>query len=422
MRRLTRLLVVAAAVVLFAAGSNAGANDRTTSDQPDEQIGPQVHLVYAVPAGGADRGLDTNGTIAGWVNDFNDWLSIQTGGVRIRIDTFQGQPDITFLPLKETDAQLDGMGQAAPAQIFGELSDAGLNDPQKRYLVIEEGSDNFGWCGFSYLNSEGVVFLDSCDYTSWMDALVGHEMFHLLGAVNTCAPHAVAPGEVGDDPNDLMSFYVPTLGTAKLDPGNDDYWGPPGDDNLPASCPDNANVADSDYLTSHPFFPVQVTAGAGGEVTLTLPDESQSCSAGTPCSATVRTGTTLTLSATPDANEHFVGWSGACGAAAECTPTVTGPLTLSAAFAPDPILALKVAGSGHVDVVGYGERCARRCSYQLGYEQTTALKETPSKGWRFKGWAGICHGAKQTCRVNLRQRAALTAVFAKLKAKPKPKR
>jgi hypothetical protein len=75
------------------AGAEVLQSTRVTVDQPDEQDGPQIHFVYAVPAGGIDRSFDVDGTLDRWAANFNDWLAAQTGGVRLRLDTFGGVLD-----------------------------------------------------------------------------------------------------------------------------------------------------------------------------------------------------------------------------------------------------------------------------------------------------------------------------------------
>src|SRR5258705_6154820 len=137
-------LAVAAVVVLslcvggpHAAEARPFASlDRIFADRPDEALGPQVHLVYAVPSGSQDGALDTNGTIAAWMATFNDWFAAATGGVRLRVDTFAGQPDVSFLRLPETDTALTAQGAFANDMIYTELRVAGFSDPTKTYAVI----------------------------------------------------------------------------------------------------------------------------------------------------------------------------------------------------------------------------------------------------------------------------------------------
>ncbi|MEP6812289.1 MAG: hypothetical protein ABI990_04810 [Actinomycetota bacterium] len=92
---------------------------------------------------------------------FNDWLAAGTGGVRVRVDTFAGQPDVSFIRLLETDATLTGQGSAANDAILGELRAARLADPNKAYAVVEEGGSNAcGWGGGG--RPLGVLHLHAC--------------------------------------------------------------------------------------------------------------------------------------------------------------------------------------------------------------------------------------------------------------------
>ena len=257
------LSVIAVGVFTFAvvgvpaADARPSALERVFGDRPDEAVGPQIHLVYAVPSDAKDGALDTNGTIGSWMAAFNDWFAASTGGVRLRVDTFAGQPDVTFLKLPETDAALAAQGGFANDLIYTELRVAGLSDPDKTYAVVEQGGNN-GACGWGGGGRPlGVLYLtaatsgNSCASIAWQFVL-GHEIFHVLGAVNSCATHYAA-GHVSDLTSDLMYPYA-YPGTPLLDPGHDDYYGPPGDDHLPPSCPPSANVANSLFLTSHPFL------------------------------------------------------------------------------------------------------------------------------------------------------------------------
>ncbi|MDM8526239.1 DUF4114 domain-containing protein [Desulfococcaceae bacterium HSG8] len=68
-----------------------------------------------------------------------------------------------------------------------------------------------------------------------------------------------------------------------------------------------------------------------GTVTSTAPDAAINC--GEACSASYNEGTTVTLSATPDENSTFVGWSGECTGTGDCQVTMDEAKTLTATFA-----------------------------------------------------------------------------------------
>jgi hypothetical protein len=406
------LVVFAADVALGATGASAAA--RVAVDQPDEQVGPQIHLVYAIPAGGTDEGLDANGTLNRWVATFNDWLAAQTGGVKLRIDTAGGVADTTFIQLKESDAQIQSMGMAGTVLIENEIATAGLDDPFKRYQIVYEGADNFGFCG-NAIGKASVVFLESCNVSDWLSMLIGHEIFHLLGAVNQCAPHYGTYEETTDNPNDLMAFFVPFQDSALLDPGHDDYWGPAGDNHLPTSCPASANVANSDYLTSHPFFTVQVHSGEGGAVTLT-PDSTSSgtCTPSEPCSTFFAASSQITVSPLPEDGFHFVRWDGAtCPTEGDCTLSVAADSTITATFAADPYLRLRIRGAGRVRIPGLEESCTTTsCRYQMPYKIPTRLFAVAKPGAHFTGWTGKCKTKHTQCSVSLTADSTLTANFA----------
>jgi hypothetical protein len=417
-------LFLAALVAFTVVGvgvAGAAAADRVTTDLPDEQVGPQIHFVYALPAGGTDRGLDVDGTLNRWAGMFNDWLAAQTGGVRVRIDTAGGVADTTFIQLKESDAEIESMGMAGTVQIENEIAAAGLNNPFKQYVIVYEGADNFGFCG-NAIGNASVVFLESCNVSDWLSMLIGHEIFHLLGAVNPCAPHYGTYDETTDNPNDLMAFGVPFQDSAQLDPGHDDYWGPPGDDHLPASCPASANVANSDYLTSHPFATVQIHSGDGGAVALS-PESSSSgtCTPSQPCSTFFAVGSQFTLSPLPDDGFHLVGWEGAnCPPTqSDCTLGVAGDANITATFAADPYLSIRIRGAGRVRIPDLQQSCTKTsCRYQMPYTTPTKLIAVAKPGSHFTGWAGHCKGKRIQCTVSL---IASSTVTASLKHNPPAK-
>ena len=74
---------------------------RATEEPADDVRGPQIHFVYAVPADGLDRELDSNGAIARSVQLFLKWLELETGGPTRRVDTAGGELDVTFVRLEQ---------------------------------------------------------------------------------------------------------------------------------------------------------------------------------------------------------------------------------------------------------------------------------------------------------------------------------
>ena len=410
MRRVPVVLALLLTALVLAGG--AQALDRATADRPDEAVGPQVHVVYVVPADRPDLGLDMNGTIASWVGTFNDWLANQTGGVRVRFDTFQGQPDISFIRLAEPDASLSAQAGTENYSILNELGNAGLITPTKKYLVIVEGT-NSGACGWgggpvAALYLDGTQAGISCSNLPW-PMVVGHEVFHALGAVDACAPHYL--GGHTSDAGDLMSALELTA-FPTLDPGHDDYYGPPGDDHLPATCPAGANTANSPFLTSHVFYRLSVAIAGSGEVQVA--PVGSNCSTPT-CEVDVEAGGQIELFTAPDPDFHFAGWTGgSCSGAGDCKLTVNGDTSVNATFAANPYLTVKIRGKGRVEIPGIGFTCTKpACRTQdVPYGEKTAVRAVPAKGSRFAGWSGPCHGARPVCNITTSAAATLAATFA----------
>src|SRR4051794_40333796 len=420
MRSRALVLAVAACVaLLFAAAAGAQSLlDRTSTDRADEAIGPQIHAVYAVPSDGPDAALDTSGTLGAWLTGFNGWFARQTGGTTLRLDTAGGTPDVTFLHLSETTAALAGRAEAAVRAVYGDLVRAGLSDPTKKYVVAIPGVGDPNVCGIATQSGPlALVFVNHCSGVR-REFVAGHELLHTLGAVDACGAHADATGHVSGGEDDLMYAYTQPLDVEPLlDPGHDDYWGPAGDNHMPASCPASANVANSIWLTSHPFYRVVVTGAAHGSIELRRSGEStDECTAAEPCAEVVQGGAVLDL--TPDADDgyRFVGWTGVSCSDADCSVTVAANATIGATFVPEPHLAIAVTGAGRVSVPALETSCTKRCDLALPYQEATVLRPPAAKGSRFAGWSGACHGTAVTCSVTLSADSAATARFAK----PKP--
>ena len=260
MRRGLVALVCAGA---FAAPADA-ALPRSAVDRLDEVQGPQIHVVYAVPADGVDRRLDETGALEGSVGSFQGWLAAETGGPNLRLDTYQGSLDVSFFRLAATDAAVASRGAFVREAVESELRGAGFDRRDRIYAVYYDGSSTYA-CGGAFwppqLNGNAVVMYlrgrpsgVMCELngfaaatappTYWEYAML-HDILHGLGMVPTCAPHHHLSGHVSDFANDLMwAGNQPWQFPAHLDIGRDDYYG--------HGRTDCADLARSPYLTSNP--------------------------------------------------------------------------------------------------------------------------------------------------------------------------
>lgn len=234
---------------------------RHTTDMPDELGGKQVHFLYVLPADGVDEALDTNGAIARSISAIQTWIASQTGGRRLRIDTYQGAPDVTFYRMPQTDATIAASGAYVRDRIEAQLKDAGFNAGGKIYAVFYGGSSTYACGGGAWPPTlPGIVAAQylkgtppgappcalnpvgaSATSPGYEDFAMLHEILHTIGIVGSCAPHHTRAGHVSDDPRDLMYAGDQPWRPSLLDVGHDDYYG-----HSIAGCPD---LATSGWLT-----------------------------------------------------------------------------------------------------------------------------------------------------------------------------
>ena len=340
------LAAIVATGALSASDDSAAATavrDRVVTDMPDDISGPQVHFLYVVPSDGADAQLDTNGGMEQSIARIERWFVTQAEKQGLRVDTYKGVPDITFVRLPHSGAQATA-SNPWPLWVMGEdLVAAGFSDQAKVYAAFYDGPSSWA-CGGAYspaLRKLGAMYLQAhptndprpcrdapgfgtgTDRPGYFEIGLLHEILHVIGFSPPCAPHASAsafPDHVNDSPTDLM--YGPDAthtaywnwANAVLDFNRDDYY--------------RANVSGCRDLSSSPYLAalqsVSVTVSGPGTVT--------SSPAGIDCpgSCNAMFQRAVTLTATPSADAKFRGWTGACSGTATCV--VTGEGSASASF------------------------------------------------------------------------------------------
>jgi hypothetical protein len=272
--------------VSTAAGSVLQALPRATSDRPDDFSGKQVHVFYVVPSDGVDRGLDTaaSGGIPSSVASWQAWLKGQTAGRGIRVDTYQGQPDITFFRLAASDAAVASHGAFVREQIENELRPAGFNVPGRIYAVYYDGGSTWSCGGAGPMPTTGgsvtAIYLQGTppgapgcatnplggSPPGYLEFAMLHEIVHTMGFVPSCAPHVTLVDHASDSRYDLMWAGNQPWGTnepdkMQLDVGHDDYY--------LAGIPGCRDMSVSPYLAGEPGAPA-LTSATGGNNAVAL--------------------------------------------------------------------------------------------------------------------------------------------------------
>ncbi len=209
--------------------------ERSLTDRPDDVDGPQIHAVYAVASDGEDANLDRSGRIGWSLSATVDWLEDKLGR-RLRVDTYNGEVDVTYLRLPESVAEMQGRNVDALRNAIHEQS---WFNPEKTYAVYYSGPTNDA--GGKRSGAFAAVFSDSRGvdrahyfvtrepgFLGALENTMAHELFHTMGAVDeTCAMNPSADGysHVGDDDTYLMaSDRRRGRILTQIDASRDDYY------------------------------------------------------------------------------------------------------------------------------------------------------------------------------------------------------
>ena len=172
---------------------SAAATSRFVIDQADDLTGYQIRMFYVVPADGTDRGLDTNGRIATWLDQASAYTKRKIG-LTPAFDTYKNIYDIGFLKSKYSLAELasnplEKLRSEVTTSQLGALKVAGF---------IIDGDISPGLCGLAQRPSD--VFFVTLAPGCWKDTpyyneeipetfiarVIVHEWFHTLGVKHIC--------------------------------------------------------------------------------------------------------------------------------------------------------------------------------------------------------------------------------------------
>ena len=192
------------------------SDTRVTSDQVDVVTGFQVKPIYVVPSDGVDHSYDTNGYIAGVLNEGNNYLREQIG-YSVPIDKNATGYDIQYLKSNLSTAYIQS-AQDLLEKLLTEstaLENPGAN--RKDYIffidtnILRDGAA-CGYAGRPGISAvvaigKGVVNGAICtgkslNFNDYAAASWPHELFHNFGVSHT-----------PDDPCDFMRGNPETPGT-----------------------------------------------------------------------------------------------------------------------------------------------------------------------------------------------------------------
>ncbi len=165
-------------------------------------------------------------------------------------------------------------------------------------------------------------------------------------------------------------------------------------------------------------FPLDVSTTGAGAVT-TSPS-GVSCGNGlTDCAETFDTGTSVILTATPDANYEVYSWTGAAGCTAGmrmCSVLMTQARSVAVEFRRQYTVTVVPGGSGSGTVTGGSINCPGTCSATLFQGAGITLTEAPGTAATgsqhiFGGWGGACTGSATSCPLTMDADKTVDASF-----------
>jgi hypothetical protein len=137
---------------------------------------------------------------------------------------------------------------------------------------------------------------------------------------------------------------------------------------------------------------------------------------GETCEAEFEEGKEVQLTASPDEDSEFKGWSGACKGTGSCKVTMSAAKSASAVFKAIPTRRLLVQKSG----TGSGRvrsappisaiDCGSACEAKLPAGTEVELIATPDPGSEFFKWSGACTGTGP-CKVTMDSGKTVHAIF-----------
>ncbi len=227
----------------------------------------------------------------------------------------------------------------------------------------------------------------------------------------TSKPSGINCGSGGHDCSvDFKADTLVTL-TAKADA---DYmfasWGG-ACSGTTTSCSVAMNQAQN-VIATFDLKPNTLNVTVQGKGTVTSKPSGINCS--NECSEDYKADTSVTLTATPDADYTFAGWSGVCSGTDNCTVTMNQAKNVKATFELDQfLLTISPTGNGNGTVTSSLSdiNCGSDCSEDYKADTSVTLTATPDAGSIFTGWGNGCSGNAVTCIIKMNSDKTVTAKF-----------
>ena len=161
------------------------------------------------------------------------------------------------------------------------------------------------------------------------------------------------------------------------------------------------------------FQPLTLSEAGTGGGTVTSAPAGIDC--GATCAASFATGSTVTLTATPDATSTFAGWTGVDSASGTtATVNLNAARAVTASFVRNTFtlsVTRSGAGTGSVTSSPVGISCGATCSATFDQGTAVTLIASPTGASTFTGWSGSGCTGTGTCVVTMDAARSVDANF-----------
>ena len=263
---------------------------------------------------------------------------------------------------------------------------------------------NFGAVGIGQTSAPETATISGGAFNFTGFALSGTNAADFAIANNTCG-NALSGGSCTLD----VTFAPTAAGTrtASLDIADDQHCSP-------------QSVKLVGGSSAGPFVLTGILNGSGSGNLTSNPAGLDCGSQNTNCSADFPTGSAVTVSAAPDPNSTFNGWSGACSGTGACNLSMNADRQVTATFNVKPLLSVSLAGNlsgtGTVASNPPGINCQNPpqatsvCQAYFLPGSSVQLAATPGPGSVFAGWDTACSGTA-SCTITMNADQSVGATF-----------
>jgi len=173
----------------------------------------------------------------------------------------------------------------------------------------------------------------------------------------------------------------------------------------------SARAVTAVFSDTYSEFTLSLQATDGGSITLS--DELGECLED--CKFDFRDGKIVTLSAAPDTDYLFVGWTGACKGNSSCKLAMSEAHLAIATFEQETphTLSAEVSTGGTISLKEGALECIDSCNFNLFQDELIEVIATPAYGYVFKNWSGDCTGTEK-CELTIDGAKKVTANFEAL--------